>query len=192
MEFLEKMFQLYEQMMVQEVAFFNASGFSLTFKNMISLGIKLKKPDWTDRVIRKYGPYLPEKSRHSVMNFAQASVQFSRGQFSQAQKLLLDVRMIDSYYRLNYDLLLLKIFYECGEAESLLARIRAFTTFIHRNRSISDQNKEAYLNMAKILKRFARYSFDGVGKKETIRKLFTSTEYMVERVWLTEKFEALR
>lgn len=186
------MFQLYEEMIRQDVIFYKVPAWPLAFKNMVTLGIKLDKLRWAEMVIKKYGPYLPEPIRQGVINFNLANLHFVKKEYSEAQKLLLDVDMIDSYSRLNYDLLLLKIFYENGEMESLLSRIRAFTVYIQRNKSISDQNKEAYLNLARLLKRFARYRYDHIGKYESVVAQYEATQYLVERNWLHEKLEELK
>lgn len=190
-EFLRQMFELYSRMMDRNVLFFNSAIATHIFKNLITLGLRLEEYDWIEMVIQTHGDKLPEQYRNGIISYSQALLHFQKKEFGRAQKSLANVEFIDPFYRLSYDLLLIKIYYECNEHLLLLSRGRAFRTYIRRNRSLSEQHKQAYVNMEKITQKLARVKLEGKKNLLTIKEEMKTCANLVERQWLHDKAEEL-
>ncbi len=185
--FLEKMFELYQAMLQAGLLFYEPAQINIAFKNVITLGLKLKKYEWTEAFIQDYSHHLPDQYQKGVMSYNLANLYFTQGNFQKALKELISVEFLDPFYRLNYDMLLLKIYYECGEIESLLSRCDAFIHYIRRNKSLSNQNRTAYSNFAKFTRRLARLKYENRGNIEKIVAALEASPLLVERSWLAEK-----
>ncbi|MEO0470178.1 MAG: hypothetical protein AAF206_11195 [Bacteroidota bacterium] len=187
MAFLPRMFSLYQQTIDQKLLFSDPSHININFKNVVTLGLKLAKYEWTEDFIRTHGKSLHESYQHGVMSYSLANLFFSKGEFSRAKKHLMQVEFLDPFYRLNYDMLLLKIYYECDEIETLLSRCGAFSKFIRRNASLSETNRLAYNNMVKMVRRLAKAKFDHKASQQKLQEALAKCEHLVERNWIEEK-----
>lgn len=191
MKFVKELFSLYQQMLEEELLFADDSSTNINFKNVVTLALKLKEFDWANQFITKYAKYLPDASQEGVMSYSLANLHFAKGEFTQAQHYLMQVEFLDPFYRLNYDMLLLKIYYEVGEADSLFARCDAFRKFVQRNKSLSHSNQLAYGNMARLIKKLAKIKFDQKGNPKKIAEEIHKTSPLVERNWLQDKIGEL-
>ncbi|MFK7922046.1 MAG: hypothetical protein AB8H47_08820 [Bacteroidia bacterium] len=190
--YLEFMFSIFENMIEQDLLLSDPSVAPPNFKNAVTLAIKLKKFDWTENFIRQNSQKLPESHRDIIMHYSMATLAFVQKKFSIAQKHLLEVDFLDTFYRLSADILLLKIYYEIGEAESLFFKILALRKYLQRDKTLAEQNQKAYKNFCRVLYKMSRWQFDRSGKLESLEKMIANTRPLVENQWLNEKIELFK
>jgi tetratricopeptide (TPR) repeat protein len=193
MEYLRKMFDLYRQLIKEDLLFhgYDAMTDNLNFKNVVTIGLRLEEMDWTEDFIKKYRSKLDPASRDAIYYFSLANLHFFKAEYSKALKYLKRVEFIDSFLRLNYDMLLMKTYYECEETEALLSLCNSFNMFIRRNKALSETNKEAYLNMGRYVRKLIRYREKKLYQRQGMMQDLAALKPLVEINWLQSKAEEL-
>ena len=191
MAFLRYMFDLYKEMLELDILFTVPHVASLFYKNVVTLGLKLKEGEWTEQFIKTYKDRIDPQYRKGVFNYNMANLHFFKGEYSKCLKFLQRVEIIDPFIKLNYDMLLMKTYYECGEIEALYSLCASFSAYIRRNNALSANNKQAYLNMAKYMRRLAKVKFVNKHRLPALRESFYEVSLLVERDWIAEKIEEL-
>ena len=190
--FLRKMFLIYQHMLEQELLFDSPLEASIYFKNIVTLGITLGEFDWTKSFIDTYLDRLDPKYGQSVYHYSIAYLHFSQGKYRDSLQSLRKVDFIDPFYRLNHDMLLIKTYYECKETESLLSLCNSFSVYIRRNKSLSENNRTAYMNMARFVRKLVRVREGRLAKLDQVVEEINSCELLVERSWFQEKLNDLK
>lgn len=183
----EKVFEVYKEMLEDDLLFSIPIINNINFKNLVSVSLKLKEYVWTEKFILTYKNQLDPKYQEGVSSFCLANLFFEKKEYKKSQKFLNKVDFIDPFYRINHDLLLFKIYYERGEVQALFSRTNTFEVFIRRNTSLSKNNKIAYANMVRFLKKLIRVKHDGKKNISSIRRAFEACDLMVDRNWIREK-----
>ena len=157
-----------------------------TYKNIISLGLGLRRFDWTETFIKKYSDKLDGEVRTNSLNFNLADLYFYRKDFSNALKHLNLVELSDIFYTLHAKILLLKIYYETDEEEPLFSLLASFRLFLKRNKLISDDIRQPCANFLSILQQLQKSLREGV---EEIQQQINTTRLLIGREWLLEMCE---
>ncbi|MEM7039658.1 MAG: hypothetical protein AAF570_21975, partial [Bacteroidota bacterium] len=126
------------------------------FKNRISLSIRLQEFEDAHDFIHQNADFLPANNRENAVRYNLATLKFATGAHSEAIRLLQQVRFTDVFYGLDSRLLLMKIYFEAQETEALHALFSAFRLLLHRNKVISQTQKNLYLNFRRFLKKLAK------------------------------------
>ncbi len=126
------------------------------FKNVTRLAFNLKKLSWAESFIQDYSPKLPGNSGKNELYFSLAELNFHRANYDLALKNLNRLAFTDIHHQLNAKTLLIKIFYELGEEESMLSNLASFAVFLKRNNNISNELRKTYLNFCTLLQKVLR------------------------------------
>ena len=78
-------------------------------------------------------------------------------------------------------MLLAKIYFETEEEDALSSLLAAFMMFLQRNKELSQDLKQTYLNFCKI---FARILRTPPARRAAIRQTITNTQLLTDRDWL--------
>lgn len=191
-EFLREMFDIFLQMLRQELLFNDQATALIYFKNLVSLGLKLKEYQWTEKFIVDNKDHLAETHRESIYNYSLALVCFQQQAYRKCTRHLLQVEFIDDFNRLNYYILLLKTYYESEEVESLLSMCNTAIAYIRRNKSLASRNKSAYLNFVKYIRTLARVNYNASKAPTDLKQQIEQCALLVERNWLIEKSNLLQ
>ena len=134
---------------------------------------------------------MPETYREGTVAYNLANIFFAKAEYETSLKHLRSVEFIDPFYRMAYDMLLMKNYYECNELEPLLSRLHAYYTYLKRNKTLAERNREAYMNMAKFLRKLARAKFEGKSSPEKLKEELGQYAVLVERDWFQKKIQEL-
>ena len=154
-----------------------------TFKNVIKLGLNLKKYDFIEDFIQKNHKKLEEEFQEDALHFNLADINYRKKNYQEAQIHLLQVQYSDIFYSLGSKAMLLKIYYETNEGEALFALIASFSIYLRRSKKISKERREAYLNFTNVLGRIVRATKD---KHPAIIEKINDTKRLYNRNWLLE------
>ncbi len=129
-----------------------------------------------------------------------ANLNYSRKLYEEALELLRDVEFTDIYYKLGSRSLLLKIFYEMDETESLFSLLESFKIFVKRSKQISGYQKEIHLNLLKSARKLYRIKVRLPHyRKALLRNQFKNLELKIQEKpqianvnWLKEKMEEIK
>lgn len=154
-----------------------------TFKNVVKLGLNLKKYDFTEEFVQKNHKKLEENIQEDILHFNLADISYKKKNYEEAQIHLIQVQFSDVYYNISAKAMLLKIYYEINEGEALFALIASFSIYLRRNKKIAKDVRESYLNFTTILGRIVRAHKE---KYPTIIEKIKETKYLYNRNWLLE------
>jgi len=191
-EFLRDMLDIYKILLDKGLLFIMGLPINLILKNLVTVALKLEEYKWTERTILKMRDKLPEAYQEGTISYNLANLYFAKGEYDVSLKHLRTVAFIDPFYRIAYDMLLMKNYYECEELESLLSRCHAFYTYLKRNKTLAERNREAYMNMAKFIRKLARAKFEGKSHPDKLQTELDQYALLVERDWFKRKIEELR
>lgn len=185
--FLNEMFAYYKQMIESNLLFSNPLTASIHYKNVVTLSLKFKEYEWAEEFIKKYKKRIDPSYRDKVYSYNMANLSFHRENYSESMRYLQRATFIDAFDRLNCDILLLKTYYELGDLEPLLSLCTALTTFLRRNKSLSEGNRIAYANFVKIVRKLAKAKYGKTQRSPRIVQDVKEANRLVERDWLQEK-----
>jgi hypothetical protein len=151
------------------------------FSNVIKLALRLKRFDWIEEFIQKYGPDLAEDFRQNVLHYNLAELYFYTNRYDEAQQALHKVAMNDLIYYLGARVLLVKIYFETREINALLSLLSAFIAFLKRNREISSNLKQTYLNFCTTVFQLSKPEIKNL---ERLRENIRTTPLLTDREWL--------
>jgi len=154
-----------------------------TFKNVIRLGLNLKRYDWTEQFIQKYYKKLAPEFQEDAMHYNLADLYYRKKNYKIAQNHLQLVEYSDVFYNLDAKEMLLKIYYENNETESLFSLIASFSIYLRRNKKISMNVRDTYLNFATLLHQIVRTT---KSKIPTIINKINQTKLVANRSWLLQ------
>ncbi len=119
------------------------------YKNIVKLGLGLGQLDWVEEFVTDYTPQLPLEAQADARHFNLADIAYHRRNYDSAIIHLHQTEFTDIHYALGAKTMLIKIYYETGEAEALLSLLFSFRLFLLRNKSIGQATKDAYLNFVR-------------------------------------------
>lgn len=155
-EYLQELFSLYETLLRSELIFDKKHLSQWDYKNIVSLGLKLDKFDWTKKFIEKYKDRIPSESRENAYQYNLASYYYTKKDYKSALKLLQNVEFTDVYYHLNAKAMLLNLYFELESVEPFYSLIDAYKVYLARTKKIS-----AYQNqLHQIRVKYTKQAFD--------------------------------
>ena len=194
-----ELFNLYKLLLEKKVIFEGKYITPSSYKNIVSLGLRLKEFHWTKKFIEDYKEKIAFEFRNNAYIYNLASFYYSTEEYGKALKLIQKVEFTDIFYHLGSKSMLLKIFYELDETEPFYSLVDTFIMYLKRNKLISDYQFEVHHNLIK----FSKKTFDlklrltqnkkSVNKKalEILKEKINSTPKITNLQWLNEKVEGL-
>ena len=155
-EFLKELFGLYQQLLQTGILLDSGVLAHEHYKNIITVGLRLKEFEWVETFLNDYKEKLAPEYQENAYNYNLSTIYYEKEQYNEAMKLLYRVQFTDVYYHLSSKSILLKIFYELQEEDSLKYHITAFKAFLKRNKTISGFHSQGHLNLLKYVSKAAR------------------------------------
>jgi hypothetical protein len=158
--FFSEAFELYK-MGLQFEAFIEQNRLSeVLFSNIVSVGTRCGEFAWVKNFIHEYKHFLEEEERDSATLLSLAFLAFNEGKFSQAIDLLLNHNFEKPLNSIKSKTILLRTYFELfvrddSYYELLLAQTLSFEKHIRRNKNISAEKADGFLNFIKLTRRVA-------------------------------------
>jgi hypothetical protein len=197
--YLEEIFKLYQKQLEQHILFDQKKHIShLDYKNIVTVGLRLKAFEWTKKFIDTNCDYLPPNLKEAAYCFNMASYHFEQNDYRKCLQLLRTAQFKDVYYNLSIRALLLKVYYAQEDTDALYALIESFKIYLRRNKKVSDYQQEVYLNLVRLVKRLNQLRLT-MPKRKTPRflkevetlKVRISTKQVANVNWLLEQTDML-
>jgi len=180
---------LYLKGIKEEFLFSNGYLSPWTFKNVVKMGFNLKKYDWTEQFIQDYYTKLAPEFQEDALHYNLADLFYRKKNYQESQYHLQLVEYSDIFYGIDSKAMLLKIYYENEEIESLFSLIASFSIYLRRNKKISTNFRDTYLNFTMLLQQVVRATR---GKIPKVIDNINSTELLTNRNWLLKICEDLK
>lgn len=154
-----------------------------TFKNVIRLGLNLKRYSFTEDFIQTYHKQLELEFQEDALHYNLANLYYQKKDYQTAQIHLIQVQFSDIFYTLGAKTMLLKIYYVQEEIEALFSLMASFSIYLRRNKKISSDYRATFSNFNSLLSQIVRAQKD---KIPAIVEKINNTKQLTERKWLLE------
>ncbi len=173
--------KLYLDGIQQEFLFINGYLSPWTFKNVVKLGFNLEKYNWTEQFIQDYYKKLSPEFQDDALHYNLADLYYRKKNYKEAQYHLLLVEYSDLFYSLDAKTMLLKIYFETEEEEALFSLLASFSIYLKRNKKISNNYRETYLNFTIFLHQISKSKKKNI---TAIKEKVKQTGLLINRSWL--------
>lgn len=189
LQFAQDNFELWQHSLKTDVILINGELSPWSFKNIITLALRLGKFAWVEKFISDYGSKINIIHRDNALNYNLATLYFYQKNYDNAIPLLQKVQFDEINYGLDAKSILLACYYELDEFDPLFSHIESFKVFVKRNKSIAEARKKSYLELIKFTKELSSTTHD----IKTLKKLKSSIEQSkaMSKKWLLEKIDEL-
>jgi uncharacterized protein Smg (DUF494 family) len=183
-EYVAEALHLYERSIENGVLLSGGELLPWHFKNIVRLGLRSKRFDWTEVFIREKSNLLNSFFRSDALHFSLADLYFYTKRYDNALTHLNQVAFSDVHYMLGAKEMLAKIYFEHNEHNALDSHIHAFRVFLRRNKQITNEIRHAYLHFLAFLEQAVRAK---PGTLQQLRERVSNTEPLVAKAWLLEQ-----
>jgi hypothetical protein len=151
------------------------------FKNVIKLGLRLRKYEWTESFILRNNTLLAPEFRNDALYYNLAELYYYTSRYDEAMLQLLKVEFTDVHYNIGAKVILAKIYYETEALDALESLLHAFKTYLHRNKLIAEDLRRTYLNFISVLWQIIRSTPE---KRPAIHENVEKMHMLAEKNWL--------
>jgi len=130
--YLGRIFQLYQQLLDKELLLEEGQLAHWHFKNIATVGIRLQEYDWVFQFLDQYREKIHPEQRENTYNYNLSVWYYEQKKYHQALQQLQKVSFSDVYYDLSARSLVLKIYCETSEFDSLDYHLKAFQSYLRR------------------------------------------------------------
>ncbi|MGE0638340.1 MAG: hypothetical protein AB7G44_11170 [Bacteroidia bacterium] len=190
--YLRELFENYKILLENEIIIENNNLAQFDFKNIVTIALRLDEYKWTEKFIEKYSPLLSADFRKNAINYNLARLFYSKKQYRDALRLLLEVEFTDVYYHLDSKSLLLRIYYELEDWEPLLSLFNTFKIYLKRNKLISEYQRTTYTNLVKFVRKLTRIKMGSKLPLENVIQEIEHVKQIADLTWLQSKAEELK
>ncbi len=187
--YLEKLYILYKQSLENNILLLNEKISPWNYKNIVSVGLRLKDYEWIYKFIQQYKKKLDGSDAQNAYNYNLARYYFYIKEYKKLLQLLQVVEYSDVFYKLDSKTLLLKAYYEMNEFDALHSLMDSFKQLLRRKKIISDNHKTNYLNLVRFLKRLSQINPRDKKRLATLKKQIDESSQIADKNWLLEKME---
>ncbi len=199
-QYYQEVLDLYKVLLEQKIIFQNGFITQWTFKNIITVGIRLEEFEWTENFLRQYENHLIPEEKFNAVTYNRAALFSARKEYKKALQELHNVEFTDASYHLGAKIIQIKSYYELEETEALFALIETFRKYLLRNRELADYKKKANSIMLKLTKSIYQLKTEGSTLKTSsfnrkhrmIKEKLTSADPIANKDWLEEIFGRLK
>ena len=155
--YYKEILSLYQFLLDKQIIFKNGYLTQWDYKNIVTVGMRLKEYDWTNRFIHKYKIQLPPSEQENAYIYNMAVYHYEQKAYEKSLLMLHEVRFTDASYHIGAKIIQLKSYYELDESEAFYSLIETFRIYIIRNKKLSDYRKKANLNFLKLAQKTFKF-----------------------------------
>jgi len=186
-DYYAELFKLYQIALEREIIFDNGELNPQHYKNLIAVSLHIMELAWAEKFIQDYTHRLPKSDQENALNYNLAHVYFYQNHYAKVIALLREVEYQNITYALGSRTLLLRTYFELKEDTALFSLFDSFSIFVRRNRLISKEVKQQYLNLLRFARKaFVLAPFDKKGIEKIYRDI-ENCKSMIGKRWLLEK-----
>ncbi len=193
--YLNELLQLYQQLLDKALLIENGVMSQWNFKNIVTVGLRLRQFDWAIHFVEEYKDYLKPEEKENAYYYNLASLYYGQKRYQEAMERLLQVELNDVSYYLGTKSLLLKIYYEIEETEALFSLVDAVKIYMIRTKLIPKYQKDSYLNLLKFTQKAYKIKSDQAyadaadlrKKWQQLQTAIADTPNIANVNWLREK-----
>jgi len=187
-EYVKELFELNKFSVEEKIIIEDDMIATSLFRSHVIIGCIAKENEWVANFIKNYQHYLDKSKREDIVLLCEATLALSQKQFETCLEKLLTVKIEDIVYGMQVRILQLEAYYELENYEEAFYNlVHSFTIFLHRNKEISDNQKEPILNFIHFSKKLHKEKYNPNSKKINLIPKLNEYEKILERKWLMRK-----
>lgn len=184
------LFETYKETLSNGALLMNGHISQWDYKNIVTISLRLKEFAWAKEFIHEHRSSLSPKERENAFVYNLAYWHFHSKEYSRTLSLLQQVNFSDLYYQLDTRAILLKIYYEQDDQDTLFYHIAAFKTFLQRNKLVSDYQRTIYTNLIRYTAKLAK-SGGNPRRALAIKQEIENKRQVADIQWLQQKVEEM-
>jgi len=154
-----------------------------TFKNTVSIGLRLERHEWVKQFIEENKDLLDPFYKEETYHYNLAKYNYSVKNYDQSLQLLITTsRSDDVYINLDTKILMSKVYYELGDIDGLESLIANFQAFIRRKQVISYQRVN-YQNFINCLRKLVGLNQYDKTARNTLKAELEAIHPLPEKYW---------
>lgn len=191
-EFIPEAFALYKKGVESEILIENGQISRWTFRNVVSIGLKVSAFEWVEQFIGNFQSYLEEEYQESMVQYCTGILYTARGDYKKAMSLFSKADYKDVLLTLNAKSMLLKMYYEQEEYDALESLIDSMQTYVRR-KEIIGYHKQSYKNIVRLTRKLIRVNPFNVTEKGKLKEEIKLASPMTQsdRQWLISQLDQM-
>ncbi len=185
--FQSELYLLYKTAIEKELILTDGQLSAWSYKNMVSIALRVKEYEWVEQFIIHYQEKLDKNIQDNAYRFSMANLYYHKQMHREGLQELMQVEFTDVYYHLDSKVLLLKIHYESNETDALEYHIEAFKAYLKRNKKVSDNMRNIYLNLLKYTFKAFAYKKENNLALEKLKQEVKEHKSLPDKQWLIDR-----
>jgi hypothetical protein len=163
-----------------------------SFKNILTTALRIGQTKWAENFLETHKERLLSENPQMMYRYCQAKILFEQNKFTEAQKILLNVKLKDLLLSLDIRRMLIKSYYEMSEMQLVAIELEKFHVYVFRQKEIAEIQRERNKMFCNLVKRIIDYTPGEVKKKQKILLDMNEVQDVVDKEWLLQKIQALK
>ncbi len=190
--FFQELFDVYRRAIESGLLLKNGVLGHQDYKNIITVGLHVEQFDWVEHFIQQYTQLLPPENQENALTYNLAKVYFSRQEYEKVIEQLREVEYQSQVYALGSKLMLLRTYFEMGEFLALDSLVDSFRIYLRRDRQISREVKQQYMNLIRFTRRLSRLAPGDQSSLQKIEQQVEDCKALAAKKWVQEKIAELK
>lgn len=191
-EFVNELFDLYKILLDREIIMDNGKLSPWHYKNITSIGLRLKQYKWINQFLENYKFFLSHEHKENAYVYNMARLNYEMQEYKTALELLNKVKWTDIFYALDSRMLLLKAYYELDEVDALYSHMESFSSFLKRNKNLTKDIKLVYHNFLSLVKKIISVQKTDDEKIKHIEEKISELKALADINWLKDKLNKIK
>ena len=159
------------------------------FYSVVEHAAELNELEWIDEFMDKYNMYLREDFKDTIVNLSKSKIHFTKNEFEESLRYLLNVNNIKPYFYIAQKILLLQNYFEINDITAIKLVMETLNKYLKRRNDIP---KEIETNCRKFILYFRK-----ILKPRNENDVYTLTEmlnrekYFMNKHWLVNKVKSI-
>lgn len=180
-----ELFDIIKIIDAENVPIWNYFAYHIYYVNSVTNAARAGEFDWAEDFIKRRKDKIQDDIRNETHSLAMANLYFTKRDYNNALKYLVNVDYPNySYYLMSKDMLV-KIYWERSESEGVISTIDAMRKFMQRKELIPQRLRESYTNFINCVSKMV--DRDSEDKIFEIKKLLEKEMISADKKWVIDK-----
>lgn len=196
-EFLKELFEIFKLMLKTNLAYEGLYLPQWTYKNIVTVGVRLKEFTWTEDFIHQYYKKLAPGENDNAYQYNLAVLHYESGKYDRALQLLNKIHFTDPNYYLDAKCILLKVYFEKENDDAIYSLRDTVKIYLLREKVLHKNQKVLYKNLFTYTLRLFRLKYESTHLKQeekqaTLKKMLADVQknmLVANKQWLLQKLE---
>jgi hypothetical protein len=159
------------------------------FYSVVEHASELNEHEWIGEFMEKYNIYLRDDFKGTVVNLSKSKIHFTKNEFEESLRNLLNVNNIKPYFYIAQKILLLQNYYELKDTTAIKQVMETLNKYLKRRKDIPE---EIEANCTKFLFYFRKILKPGNGHEVcSLTEMLKGEKYFLNKPWLLNKAKSI-